>query len=233
MSSFHFHRVFTRLVGITPKAYAKQLREQQSRETIGTGRSITEAIHDTGYGSATRFYEGASKRLGMSPRRLRERGAGQTIHYATARTSIGVLLVASNDLGVCAIEIGDTEDAVLSILKDRFAHAERILDTDALADHLRAIVASIDDPHRTLDLPLDIAGTAFQQPVWSALRRQVLAHHNRHARSRAPARQTNWLLPFPLTASSVPTATLRIIAGVLRASGRCLRARSRSSRSVR
>ena len=170
MSPFHFHRVFTRLVGITPKAYATQLREQQSRETIGTDRSITEAIHGAGYGSATRFYDGASKRLGMSPRRLRERGAGQTIHYATARTSIGVLLVASTDLGVCAIEIGDTENAVVSIFQDRFARAQRILDTDALADHLRAIVASIDDPLRTLDLPLDIAGTAFQQRVWSALR---------------------------------------------------------------
>ncbi len=170
MSPFHFHRVFTRLVGVTPKAYAKQLREQLARDTIGTGRSITEAIHDAGYGSSTRFYDGASKRLGMSARKLRERGVGQTIRYATASTAIGVLLVASTDLGICAIEIGDTEDAVTSVLHDRFARAERIRDNDALTEHLQTVVASIDDPRRTLDLPLDIAGTAFQQRVWSALR---------------------------------------------------------------
>jgi len=170
MSPFHFHRVFTRIVGVTPKAYANQLRERQAREKISTGGSITDAIHDAGYGSATRFYDGASKRLGMAPRRLRERGAGETIHYATARTSIGVLLVASTALGVCAIEIGDTEEAVVWVFCDRFARAERIRDTDALADHLQAVVNSIDDPRRPLDLPLDIAGTVFQQRVWSALR---------------------------------------------------------------
>ena len=97
-------------------------------------------------------------------------GAREMIRYATARTSIGVLLVASTALGVCAIEIGDTEQVVVSVVHDRFARAELIRDTDALADHLQEVVNSIDDPRRTLDLPLDIAGTAFQQRVWSALR---------------------------------------------------------------
>jgi AraC family transcriptional regulator of adaptative response/methylated-DNA-[protein]-cysteine methyltransferase len=170
MSPFHFHRVFTRLVGITPKAYAKQLRERQARENISAGGSITEAIHDAGYGSASRFYDGASNRLGMTARRLRERGAGETIHFATATTSIGVLLVAATERGVCAIEIGDSEAAVMAVFANRYARANRIAASDGLVEQLNAIVRSIDDPRNELDLPLDIVGTAFQERVWAALR---------------------------------------------------------------
>ena len=170
MSRFHFQRVFTKIVGITPKAYAQHLRERVVREQISAGGSITAAIYHAGYGSASRFYEGSGRRLGMKPSRLREHGVGETIHYTTQATSIGVLLVAATARGICAIDIADDAQTLLARFEERYARADRVLDTARLADDVRAIVASLDEPARGLDVPLDIAGTAFQRRVWQALR---------------------------------------------------------------
>jgi len=170
MSRFHFQRVFATIVGVTPKAYAQQHREQVVREQISAGGSITAAIHHAGFGSASRFYEGSAERLGMKPSRLRDRGAGETIHYTTQATSIGVLLVAATKRGICSIDIADDAQTLIARFEERYARAERILETTRLAEDVRAIVASLDEPARGLDVPLDIAGTAFQRRVWQALR---------------------------------------------------------------
>lgn len=169
MSPFHFHRVFKRVVGVTPKDYAAARRARRVREALPAASSVTDALYDAGYNSNGRFYEESARVLGMAPRHYRAGGARQRIRFAIAQCTLGALLVARSERGVCAIALGDDPDALLRELQDRFPRAE-LLGTDAEFDAAVArVVAFVEEPALGLDLPLDIRGTAFQQRVWKAL----------------------------------------------------------------
>src|SRR5690606_33123920 len=120
MSPWHFHRVFKALTGVTPKAYTDANRAGRLREGLERSRTITDAIHDAGFGSSSRFYERANQRLGMQPKHWRAGGADTRIRFAIGQCSLGAILVASSDRGVCAILLGDDPDALARDLQDRF-----------------------------------------------------------------------------------------------------------------
>ncbi len=79
------------------------------------------------------------------------------------------MLVATSERGICAIELGVDDDAVIAALARDFPHAERVRD-DAVGARSPRVVALVDDPHAPLELTLDVRGTAFQRRVWNALR---------------------------------------------------------------
>ena len=169
MSPYHFHRVFRRLTGLTPRAYALAQRERRLREALARGEAVTDAIFEAGYGSSSRFYERADRVLGMTPRRFRAGGAGAEIRFAVGECSLGAILVAQSERGVCAIFLGDDPDALVRELQDRFPRAH-LVGGDAEFERLVAtVVGFVEAPRIGLDLPLDIRGTAFQRRVWQAL----------------------------------------------------------------
>jgi AraC family transcriptional regulator of adaptative response/methylated-DNA-[protein]-cysteine methyltransferase len=171
LSPYHFHRVFKEATGLTPKAYAAARREQRVRRGLARGRSVTEAIHDAGYNSSARFYEKAGETLGMTPTRFRAGGVGTDIRFAVGECSLGSILVARSELGVCAIFLGDDPAALARELQDRFPRAN-LIGGDAAFERLVAqVVGFVEAPGTRLDLPLDVRGTAFQKRVWQALRR--------------------------------------------------------------
>lgn len=162
----HFQRIFTRQVGVSPAAYARALRADRLTRALDQEGRITDAIYDAGYEAPSRFYADAGARLGMSPSDWRKGGAGKTIRFAMVPSSLGPLLVAGTDKGLCRISFDEDEVA----LRARFPEAE-ILPADAAFTALvKEVVALVDDPARQADLPVDVAGTAFQQAVWQALR---------------------------------------------------------------
>ena len=170
MSPWHFHRVFKALTGLTPKAYADAHRADRLRNGLKRGGSITNAIHDAGFGSSSRFYEGSTERLGMQPKDWRDGGTDARIRFAIGQCSLGAILVASSDKGVCAILLGDDPDALARDLQDRFPNAE-LLGGDAAYERVVAtVVGFVEAPRIGFDLPLDVRGTAFQERVWRALR---------------------------------------------------------------
>ena len=174
LSTFHFHRIFKAVAGVTPKAYADAHRGKRVREELARSGTVTEAIYDAGFNSGGRFYEQSAQVLGMTPTRFRKGGAQTTIRFAIGQCSLGAILVASTDQGVCAILLGDDPDALARDLQDRFPKAE-LIGADATFEALVAkVVGFVEQPGLGLDLPLDIRGTAFQQRVWEALR-QVAA----------------------------------------------------------
>jgi AraC family transcriptional regulator of adaptative response/methylated-DNA-[protein]-cysteine methyltransferase len=137
---------------------------------LATGSSITGAIYDAGFGSNGRFYSSSTARLGMTPTTYRDGGAGTTVRFAVGRCTLGHVLVAATDAGVCAIELGDDPEVLVQALQDRF-HAAELVGGDAPFDALVArVVALVERPGSDDDLPLDIRGTAFQERVWRALR---------------------------------------------------------------
>jgi AraC family transcriptional regulator of adaptative response/methylated-DNA-[protein]-cysteine methyltransferase len=170
MSRFHFHRVFKAVTGLTPSGYAAAHRAKRVREELGRRPSVTEAIYEAGYNSNGRFYAAAPAVLGMTPTRFRAGGAGESIHFAVGECSLGSVLVAATDKGVCAIMLGDDPESLVRNLQDRFARA-RLVGGDAGFERLVAkVVGLVEAPAAAIDLPLDVRGTAFQQRVWQALR---------------------------------------------------------------
>jgi AraC family transcriptional regulator of adaptative response/methylated-DNA-[protein]-cysteine methyltransferase len=168
MSKFHFHRVFKAHTGITPKAYAAARRAARVTAQLDSGTSVTDAIYAAGFNSSGRFY--ADTRLGMTPTRYRQGGTGETIRFAIGACSLGAILVAATDKGICAILIGDDPDVLARDLQDRFTHAQ-LEGGDAGFDRTVALVVGfVEAPQIGLALPLDVRGTAFQQRVWEALR---------------------------------------------------------------
>lgn len=170
LSRFHFHRVFKSVTGLTPKAYAAAHRSRRVREELSRNDSVTEAIYGAGFNSSGRFYTNSSEALGMTPSVFRAGGAGATIRFAAGECSLGSILVAASDKGVCAILLGDDPDALAHDLQDRFPNAKLIGADAAFERWVAKVVGFVEAPRIGLDLPLDVRGTAFQQRVWQALR---------------------------------------------------------------
>lgn len=162
----HFHRLFKRAIGVTPAAYARGLKARAAARVLAEGGSVTDAIYDAGYSAPSRFYDHAAKRLGMSPSAWRDGGAGVTIRWTVAETSLGPLLVAATDKGLCRVAFDEAWDT----LALRFPRAEIMEGGAALADLAARVVAEVEAPGRDTSLPLDVQGTAFQESVWQALR---------------------------------------------------------------
>jgi AraC family transcriptional regulator of adaptative response/methylated-DNA-[protein]-cysteine methyltransferase len=170
LSAFHFHRVFREVTGVTPNAYARARRAARVSESLQSAGSVTEAIYEAGYNAPSRFYAEAEDRLGMAPGAYRRGGAGWRIRYGVETCSLGSILVATTERGICAILLGDDPALVAADFRARFPAAE-LLDGDAaFREWMTRAIALVEAPGTRHDLPLDIAGTAFQQRVWEALR---------------------------------------------------------------
>jgi AraC family transcriptional regulator of adaptative response/methylated-DNA-[protein]-cysteine methyltransferase len=170
MSRFHFHRVFKAHTGITPKAYAAAGRAQRLQQGLAQAPSVTDALYAAGFNSSGRFYAAADGVLGMTPTAFRAGGSGASIRFAIGACSLGAILVAATDKGICAILMGDDPDQLARDLQDRFPQAElRGAEADFEAT-VATVVGFVESPALGFDLPLDVRGTAFQQRVWQALR---------------------------------------------------------------
>lgn len=163
----HFHRLFKRALGVTPAAYARGVRAGRAAKALSEEARVTEAIYKAGYSGPSRFYEENGARLGMAPSAWARGGAGVTIRWTIVPTSLGPMLVAATDRGLCRVSFDEDEAALAA----RFPRAAIEPGGAALADLARRVVAEVETPGRDPDLPLDVAGTAFQEAVWQALRR--------------------------------------------------------------
>ena len=169
MSVFHLHRTFKAVTGLTPSGYAAAHRSKRMRRSLNKARSVTDAIYDAGFNSSSRFYETSNEVLGMTPTNFRDGGANTAIHFAIGECSLGSILVAKSERGVCAVLIGDDSLQLMRDLQDQFPKANLIGGESGYEDMVAQVVGLIEKPSVGLDLPLDIRGTAFQQRVWKAL----------------------------------------------------------------
>ena len=170
-SSTHFQRLFKRTVGLSPAAFARALREERVRKALDgameSGASVTDALYEAGYSAPSRFYDDTKGRLGMTASDWKNGGAGRTIHWSVIPTSVGDMLVAATEKGVCCLSFGEGEGE----LRARFPRAGLVKagsDFGALFDQ---VIAAVEEPGGDVSaIPLDVKGTAFQQRVWDALR---------------------------------------------------------------
>ena len=171
LSVYHFHRVFKAITGLTPKAYAAAHRARRVRDELDRSASVTAAIFDAGYNSNGRFYEKSDQLLGMTPTDYRAGGTNAQIRFAIGECSLGSILVACSERGICAILLGDDPSALAHDLQDKFPRATLIGGDTDFEQLVAKVVGFVEAPELGLDLPLDVRGTAFQQRVWQALRK--------------------------------------------------------------
>ena len=169
MSRFHFHRVFKSLTGLTPNAFAAARRARRVRDGLPNHGKVSDAIYNAGFNSNGRFYAKSNELLGMAPTSFRTGGTGESIRFAVGECSLGSILVATTDKGLCAIALGDDPDALLRDLQDRFPKAHLVGGDQNFETLVARVVGFVEAPALGLDLPLDVRGTAFQQRVWQAL----------------------------------------------------------------
>ena len=170
LSSFHFHRIFKAVTGLTPKDYAAAHRGRRMREELAGAESVTDALYGAGFNSSGRFYAAADRLLGMKPAAYRKGGVDAEIRFAIGQCSLGAILVAQSERGICAILLDDDPDALIRDLEDRFPKASLIGGDRDFEDLVAKVVGFVEAPGLGLDLPLDVRGTAFQERVWQALR---------------------------------------------------------------
>ncbi len=169
LSTYHLHRIFKAITGMTPKAYATAHRAARVRTALRHSATVTQAIYNAGYNSGGRFYEKSNHVLGMTPGNYRSGGTDTEIRFAIGQCSLGAILVAASTRGVCAILMGDDPDALAHDLQDHFPHASLIGGDTDFEKLVAQVVGFVEAPQLGLALPLDIRGTAFQHRVWQAL----------------------------------------------------------------
>ena len=168
LSAAHFVRAFRALMGITPQAYRRRVLAERARATLAGSASVTQNVYEAGYSTSSRFYEGVGRELGMPARQLRAGAAEIEVGYVIRPCSLGLLLIAWTERGVCDVAFGATEAELSEALEGRFPKASRR--RREVPGWVDAIVENVERP-RMLEVPLDVAGTAFQQRVWAELRR--------------------------------------------------------------
>ncbi len=170
LSRYHFHRLFKDITGVTPKGYLDAERARRVRCRLGQAGSVTEAIYDAGFQSNGPFYASSTALLGMQPTAFRAGGLNMSIHFAVGQCSLGAILVAATDKGVCAIMLDDDPETLVRQLEDQFPRAHLIGADASFEKRVAEVVGMVESPRLGIDLPLDLQGTAFQQRVWNALR---------------------------------------------------------------
>ena len=171
VSPYHLERIFKRHLGITPRQYADALRITRLKADLRNGLDVTGALYDAGYSSSSRLYERAPDQLGMTPGTYRHGGRGMKIAYTTVHSPLGRLLVAGTERGICAVSLGDSDEALEQALANEYHEAAVQRDDSRLKPWVSALVDHLCGMRAQLDLPLDVQATAFEWRVWQELRK--------------------------------------------------------------
>jgi AraC family transcriptional regulator of adaptative response/methylated-DNA-[protein]-cysteine methyltransferase len=174
LSRFHLQRTFKAAVGLTPKQYLEAFRVGRLKQELRHGSDVTAAVYEAGFGSASRVYERADTRLGMTPGQYRQGGEGLTITHATVESPWGLVTMGATDRGLCFVQFGETEEQLLAALRREYPNAAlepmRQPAPAGFARWMASLSAHLAGASPGLDLPLDIRATAFQMRVWDYLR---------------------------------------------------------------
>lgn len=167
LSPFHFQRVFTRHVGVSPKAFIGHLTLRHAKQELSQGASVLSAALEAGLSGPSRLHDLCLKLEAMTPGDYAKAGQGLSITYGYGFCPFGLSIVTTTDKGLCGLGFGvaGEEDAMLADMRSRWPKATYHRD-DGVAERL---VANIFDPARREILPLHLIGTPFQVKVWEAL----------------------------------------------------------------
>jgi len=173
LSPAYLQRTFKALTGLSPRAYQDAVRVKAIKARLRAGDGVARAIFEAGYGSTSRFYDGALKHVGMTPSSYRSGGAGETIGYCCRDSVLGPLMMAASARGVCFVMFGDSEAELCTQLRAEFPNAHVCPAPEEHREQLDAWMTALNEYLSGLavrpELPLDLRGTAFQRLTWNFL----------------------------------------------------------------
>lgn len=172
LSEYHFQRLFTRWVGISPKRFLQYLTKEHARLLLERSNNLLDATYSSGLSSPGRLHDLFITWEAVTPGEYKKRGEGITISYGFHETPFGECLLALTPRGICGLSFvqdGDRQTA-LKELERRWRKALFIADQSGTADKA-AEIFSFFDGHAKGNLPLHLMGTSFQLKVWEALMR--------------------------------------------------------------
>ena len=169
-STRQLQRDFDDVLGVSPRQYGTSVRAMNTRHTLRSSSSVTDAIYDAGYGSVRAFYEKASARLGMTPSDFVAGAPQHLLLWSSCDSAVGPLTCVAGPRGICFLtHPGAGAEGDEQRIRDDFPHAILERDDKAMRDVMRAL-RLIAEGKQAPDLPIDVTGTAFQARVWAALR---------------------------------------------------------------
>jgi AraC family transcriptional regulator of adaptative response/methylated-DNA-[protein]-cysteine methyltransferase len=178
-------RSFRHVLGLSPRDYVAACRRRRFLDRLKVGQSVTDALYEAGYGSPSRVY-GMFELPGMTPASYGRGGQGARIRWCTTPTSLGRVLVAATDRGLCFVEIGPDDRTLLAGLRQEFPRASvEGKASPALGSFIDVARAIADAKPVPAVVPLDIRGTAFQWRVWRALTRIPVGETRAYSRVAA------------------------------------------------
>jgi AraC family transcriptional regulator of adaptative response/methylated-DNA-[protein]-cysteine methyltransferase len=163
----HFQRLFKRDLGVSPAEYARGLRNRRTETALKANGRVTDAVYDAGYSGPSSFYSDARERLGMTPSAWRNGGRGETIRWTHFDSPLGNMLIAATSKGICRLTFDDSEASLARL----FPNATIVEDQGGLCELVEGALEAIERPAAARELPIDVAGTAFQEAVWRELRK--------------------------------------------------------------
>jgi AraC family transcriptional regulator of adaptative response/methylated-DNA-[protein]-cysteine methyltransferase len=163
----HFQRIFKRDLGVSPAEYTRALRNRRTETALKANGRVTDAVYEAGYSGPSSFYSDAKERLGMTPSAWRDGGRGETIRWTHFDSPLGQMLIAATSKGICRLTFDDSEESLMRL----FPKARIVKDDGGLRELVEGALKAIEKPLAAPDLPIDVAGTAFQEAVWRELRK--------------------------------------------------------------
>lgn len=162
---------FHALLGVSPRQYRDAKRLAVFKSALKRRSRVSPALYEAGFSSPSRVYERTHRDLGMTPAVYQRGGAGLTIRYAVVASPLGRLLVAATGRGICQVKLGDSAGPLERELKAEYPRATLTPDNRAFVKWTAAILRHLAGKEPHLDLPTDVRATAFQQKVWSLLKK--------------------------------------------------------------
>ncbi|HKV26614.1 MAG TPA: bifunctional DNA-binding transcriptional regulator/O6-methylguanine-DNA methyltransferase Ada [Candidatus Acidoferrum sp.] len=170
-STATLRRSFRQVTGLTPRSLAQAFRIDRFKNLLRSGRNITDALYETGYGSSSRVYERSNAHLGMTPATYQKGGKNMKLEYTIAKSPLGRVLVAGTERGISAVYLGDAKPKLIAELRHEYPQAEISAAVGSAQRWVQEIVGRIEGKPALLELPLDLRATAFQRRVWQELQR--------------------------------------------------------------
>jgi len=178
LSEFHFQRLFTRWVGISPKRFLQFLTKERAKSLLDRSASLLETAYATGLSGPGRLHDLFVTYEAVTPGEYKRRGLGVEIRYGVHPTPFGVALTAATERGVCGLIFlnagDDSPQAALQDLRRRWPRADLLEDaarTAPLASQIFALEGEDEAAATPEPLHVHLSGTAFQLQVWEALLR--------------------------------------------------------------
>jgi AraC family transcriptional regulator of adaptative response/methylated-DNA-[protein]-cysteine methyltransferase len=168
LSQYHFQRLFSRWVGVSPKKFFQYVKLVYAKEElISKQLPLLDVAYDLGFSSASRLHDLFVKVEGMTPGQFKNRGHGLKISYSFYETLFGAMIIGSTNIGICHMAFEDDKEVAIQVLKKKFPNAQFIERRDEMQLNAQRVFRP--DWKDLDEIKLHLFGTPFQLKVWEAL----------------------------------------------------------------